>query len=96
VYQKYSWLELSKPIAGYRLHGNNKSISVRANRIIELAAFERIKFGQDSKRGLYLSLIGRLVKGLERLGPLGSKISKLIYLIANSLAFITCYRLPSI
>lgn len=96
LYRKHSWLELSKPIAGYRLHGDNKSMSVRTKRIMELAAFEKIKFGQNSMRARYLSLIGWLVKGSENLGPLEANISKLIYLVVNSLAFISCYRLPSI
>lgn len=96
AYQKFSWLELPKPVAGYRLHGDNKSMTVRAGRIMELAAFEKIKFGQDSMRAYYLSLIGKLVKNLESLGPIGTKISKIVYLVVNGLAFITCYRLPSI
>lgn len=96
VFQRYSWLELSKPVAGYRLHGDNKSMSIRAGRIMELATFERIKFGQNSIRGHYLSSIAKLVKILENMGNVGAKITKLIYLLVNSLAFITCYRLPSI
>lgn len=96
AYQRFSWLELSKPIASYRLHGDNKSMTVRATRIIELAAFERIKFGQDSIRGYYLTVVANMVKMLGNLGSIGAKISKLIYLLVNSLAFLTCYRLPSI
>jgi glycosyltransferase involved in cell wall biosynthesis len=96
AYQKYSWLELSKPIAGYRLHGKNKSMNVRSARILELATFEKVKFGQGSIRSHYLILVGQLVKSLEQLGKIGTRISNLIYLIVNALAFITCYRLPSI
>lgn len=95
-YQKYSWLELPKPVAGYRLHGDNKSMTVRAGRIMELADFEKIKFGQRSIRSYYLSFIGKLVKKLESCGSIGAKISKIIYLAVNGLAFLTCYRLPSI
>ena len=96
AYQKFSWLELSTPVAGYRLHGDNKSMTVRPERVKELAAFERIKFGQMSIRGFYLNFIGILILFLERLGPFGAKLSRLLYLVVNSLAFITCYRLPSI
>jgi glycosyltransferase involved in cell wall biosynthesis len=96
AYQKFSWLELPEPVAGYRLHGDNKSMTVRSGRIIELAAFEKIKFGKGSMRAHYLSLIGKLVKNLESLGSIGTKITRFIYLVVNSLAFITCYRLPSI
>lgn len=96
AYQKFSWLELTKPIAGYRLHGNNKSMSVRAARVMELAAFERIKFGHSSIRAFYLSLIGTLVNVFEKLGPFGVKLSRLLYLTVNGLAYVTCYRLPGI
>ncbi|WP_200883412.1 glycosyltransferase [Methylotenera versatilis] len=96
AYQKFSWLELTKPVAGYRLHGNNKSMTVRAGRIMELAIFEQIKFGQHSFRAYYLKLIGHLIKVLEKAGSVGTKLSKIIYMIVNALAFISCYRLPSI
>lgn len=96
AYQKFSWLELAKPVAGYRLHGDNKSMTVRAGRIMELAMFEQIKFGQHSFRVYYLKLISVLIKGLEKTGYIGTKLSKIIYMIVNALAFISCYRLPSI
>lgn len=96
AYQQFPWLELTEPVAGYRLHGDNKSMTVRAARIMELAAFEKIKFGQNSTRGYYLSLVGYFVKCFERLGRIGVMLSKLLYFFVNVLAYITCYRLPSI
>ena len=96
AYQKFSWLELSKPVAGYRLHGSNKSMTVRYERILELATFESIKFGGNSTRVHYLNLIGKLVKCLDGLGLCGKWANKLIYLTVNTLSYITCYRFPSI
>ncbi len=96
VYRNYSWLELTKPVAGYRLHGDNKSMSIRVDRIKELAAFEKIKFGEHSFRARYLNLIAFVVKNLERFGSVGLKISKKIYWLVNTMAFLSCYRLPSI
>lgn len=96
AFKKYSWLELSKPLAGYRLHGDNKSMTVRSGRVMELATFEKIKFGEGSLRSFYLKMVGKVLKSLEPLGGFGVQISKLIYLVVNGLAFITCYRLPSI
>ena len=29
VYSEYSWLALSDPVAGYRLHGSNKSLGIK-------------------------------------------------------------------
>jgi glycosyltransferase involved in cell wall biosynthesis len=89
AYQKYSWLELSKPVAGYRLHGENKSMSVRSSRIMELATFEGLKFGQKSLRCNYLRLIGKLVNFLESCGSIGKRISKYLYVLVNCIAFLT-------
>ena len=96
VYKKYSWLELSKPIAGYRLHGENKSMWVKSARIRELADFEVVKFGKNSLRAFYLRGIASLVNLFERMGRLGLYCSKGLYLLVNGLAYLTCYRLPSI
>ncbi len=96
AYINYSWLELSKPVAGYRLHGDNKSMSVKSKRIMELADFEFIKFGKSNWRGFYLRAVGRLVRLFESLGILGQFAAKGIYLLVNSLAYISCYRFPGI
>jgi glycosyltransferase involved in cell wall biosynthesis len=96
AYQRYAWLELPKPVAGYRLHGDNKSMSVKSKRIAELAAFEDMKFGQSSFRGAYLRSVAAMVRFLERGGMIGRTISKLLYYFVNGLAYLSCYRLPSI
>lgn len=96
VYSRFSWLELSKPIAGYRLHDGNKSLQIIPERIYELAQVERVKFGSLSCRALYLRLVGLTVGILRKIPFLGGALCRYIYNIVNSLAFITCYRLPSI
>lgn len=96
AYQKYSWLELPKPVAGYRLHGENKSMWVKSARIRELADFEVLKFGKSSLRAAYLRAIVLLVKVFEGWGGIGNSLSRGLYVIVNGLAYITCYRLPSI
>jgi glycosyltransferase involved in cell wall biosynthesis len=96
AYLNYNWLESTTPVAGYRLHGDNKSMSVKSKRIIELAAFEEIKFGQSCFRSRYLIWISSLVKKFEGMGRFGKKLSELVYLVVNSVAFISFYRLPSI
>ena len=96
VYKKYSWLELHKPVAGYRLHGKNKSMWVKSARIRELADFEVVKFGKNSLRAFYLRGIAWAVSLFERLGKLGLYCSKGLYFLVNGLAYLTCYRLPSI
>ena len=96
VYKKYSWLELHKPVAGYRLHGQNKSMWVKSARIRELADFEVVKFGKNSLRAFYLRGIAWMVSLFERLGKLGLYCSKGLYVLVNGLAYLTCYRLPSI
>ncbi len=96
AYQKYSWGELPKEVAGYRMHGDNKSAQVRSSRIKELAIFEGIKFGARSFRARYLVEIAAIVSVLERMGVIGAVCRKLLYQIVNSLAFASVYRLPSI
>jgi glycosyltransferase involved in cell wall biosynthesis len=96
AYNCYSWLELTNTMAGYRLHGENKSMSVKSVRIKELANFEKIKFGEHSWRALYLRGISCIVGFFERLGTFGKVASRVLYLMVNSIAFISCYRLPGI
>ena len=96
AYQSYSWLELPKPIAGYRMHGENKSAFVKSDRIRELASFEELKFGPNSFRSIYLRVIAGIIGLLEKLGSFGVPPTRLIYIIVNSLSYITIYRLPSI
>lgn len=95
-YLRYQWREFSEPIAGYRLHGDNKSMMVRPSRVFELAAFEELKFGTGCFRARYLMAIGRIVKKLETWSIFGTRVARGLYLIINSLAFLSFYRLPSI
>jgi glycosyltransferase involved in cell wall biosynthesis len=96
VYLQYKWLELAKPVAGYRLHGKNKSMLVKSARIKELAAFEAVKFGSPSFRQNYLQGVAEIVKVFETWGKTGSYFSKALYIIVNGLAYLTIYRLPGI
>lgn len=96
AYEKYSWIEVPKAVAGYRLHGDNKSMRVRSRRVMELAAFEEIKFGPKCLRSNYLRLIGVIVEKLEGYGSVGQMLSRVLYLAVNGAAFLSFYRLPSI
>ena len=96
AYQKYSWLELPKPVAGYRMHGDNKSGFVKSPRINELVKFEEIKFGSHSFRVFYLIGIGAVVRISEKMGLVGRLLNLLLYKLVNLLAFASAYRLPGI
>jgi len=96
AFQQYSWLEMTKPIAGYRLHGENKSMFVKSSRITELASFEELKFGQKSLRAKYLKGIAKLAAVFEHWGKKGQILNYWLYTVVNGVAFISCYRLPSI
>jgi len=96
AFEKYSWLELPKPVAGYRLHGENKSLTIRPERIDELADFEAIKFSNTSFRVMYLRVIAAVMRGCEKLGALSHPLKKCVYLVVNSLAYLSVYRLPGI
>jgi glycosyltransferase involved in cell wall biosynthesis len=96
AYRRFGWLELEKPVAGYRLHGDNKSMTIRPARIRELAEFERLKFGADSWRGTYLDAVGAAAAAFGRVPAVGAALQRALYLVVNSLSFATVYRLPGI
>jgi glycosyltransferase involved in cell wall biosynthesis len=96
AYTRFSWLELSKPIAGHRLHGDNKSLEINFTRVRELAKFEEIKFGCYSFRALYLHLISLVVMVFGKIPVIGVFLNKGVYMVVNSLSFLSYYRIPSI
>ena len=96
AYRRFSWVELPKSIAGYRLHGENKSHAVKSQRVLELARFEQVKFGPRSIRYYYLFLLSKVVRGLEILPVLRKPLLNALYYMVNSLSFLTFHRLPSI
>jgi glycosyltransferase involved in cell wall biosynthesis len=96
AFRQFCWLELGKPVAGYRLHGANKSMTVRPARIKELAEFERIKFGTHSLRGRYLDIVATAARLLGHVPAAGQWLQRLLYLAVNSAAFASVYRLPGI
>lgn len=96
AYQKYSWLELSRPVAGHRLHGDNKSLQISSDRINDLVKFEEIRFGTFSYRVIYLKSIASLVGIFSKIPIFGKIFCRTLYIIVNSLSFISCYRLPGI
>ena len=95
-YQTFSWLDLSKPVAGHRLHGLNKSLQIKPQRINELAEFEKFKFGKFSFRVYYLGSIAILIQFTDKIPILGKYLSKLTYYLVNSISFLSFYRIPSI
>ena len=96
AWRAFRWIEREPRVAGYRLHGDNKSLQVRPQRVLELARFERIKFGERSLRALWLSALGHFLAASERLPWIGRPIGRAAYLINNGLAFVTFYRWPGI
>lgn len=96
AYCRYSWLSIPKAIAGYRLHEENKSVTVRPVRVFELAKFEQYKFGRLSLRAGYLLLVYGAVKLVAGVPIVGRLMTRAIYLAVNSLSFATAYRLPGI
>jgi glycosyltransferase involved in cell wall biosynthesis len=96
AFQTFPWIFRSERMAGYRLHGANKSEGVRPDRIRELARFEAFKFSDGAFRERYLYAVADIARLASRL-PAGRRMAqKAIYLATNSLSFATCYRLPGI
>lgn len=96
AYCNFSWIEISKPIGGHRLHDKNKSLQISFERINELAKFEGVKFGIYSFRPIYLHIVSYFVFIFNKIPIVGPFLNKFIYFIINSLSFLTFYRLPSI
>ena len=96
AYSNFSWIELSKPIAGHRLHGKNKSLQINFKRVNELAKFEGVKFGTNSFRSIYLHIISYIVFVFDKIPVFGWLLNRVIYIIINSISFLTYYRFPSI
>ena len=96
AYSNFSWIELSKPLAGHRLHGKNKSLQINFDRINELAKFEGVKFGTNSFRSIYLHIVSYVVFFFEKIPVFGWLLNRIVYIIINSISFLTYYRFPSI
>ena len=96
AYCNFSWVELSKPLAGHRLHEENKSLQINFDRINELAKFEAVKFGTYSFRSIYLNIVSYVVFVFDKIPLVGWLLNRVVYVIINSISFLTYYRLPSI
>jgi glycosyltransferase involved in cell wall biosynthesis len=96
VHERFKWWYGEEEIAGYRLHGSNKSVGVRSERIDELASLERHKFGVRTLRGSYLDAIARVARACERLPARGRVAKRGIHVVVNGLSYLTAYRMPGI
>lgn len=96
AYKNFSWLELPKSVAGHRLHGDNKSLRINSERIKEIAKFEGVKFGAWSFRAMYLHLISLIVLIFSKIPIVGGLLNRIVYLIVNSISFLSYYRIPGI
>jgi glycosyltransferase involved in cell wall biosynthesis len=96
AYQRFRFMERPEIISGYRLHGSNKSMGVSWRRIVELSEFEAYKFGPSSFRASYLRFVAATVRSAGTVPVISSVLLRSVYLVVNSLSFLSWYRLPSI
>jgi glycosyltransferase involved in cell wall biosynthesis len=96
AYSSYPWLELTEEIAGYRIHDENKSVGVRADRVAELAMVERLKFGEGSRRARYLQKVAGFIRALDRLKVGRTAAKRALYLSVNAFSYASAYRVPGI
>ena len=78
------------------MHEKNKSLKINFDRINELAKFEGVKFGTNSFRSFYLHIVSYVVFVFDKIPVVGSLLNRVVYIIINSISFLTYYRLPSI
>jgi glycosyltransferase involved in cell wall biosynthesis len=92
----HRFVELGEEIAGYRLHGENKSLRISGERVLELARFEDHKFGPGSYRGRYLRVVAKILATLDR-APTGARhLKRALRFLVNGLSYVTVYRLPGV
>lgn len=83
-------------IAAYCLHGSNLSMGVKSERISEIADSNKCFFGLGF-RFSYLKLIGSITFLVNFLPSfLSRRITFGIYVLNNTLSFVSLYRIPSI
>ena len=89
-------IDQTQMIAGYRLHGLNLSMGVKAKRIHELARLDREVNGLGA-RYFYLWFLARLVNVIDWLpGGCAAPIKKSVHWLNNLLSYLTVYRWPGI
>lgn len=96
AHERFRWAEYDDRIAGYRLHGSNKSLHIPVGRVEELARLEAFKFGEESRRAAYLRRVARVLRRAERLPAGNSLVKRAVYTVVNSLAYASAYRIPGI
>ena len=95
-YLEFKWRWVDIAVAGYRKHGDNKSMGVKSDRIRELAEFEGMKFGSHSFRKKYLMMVFELIKYIEEFSFFKRFALRSTYLVINGLSYFSIYRLPGI
>lgn len=96
AHERFRWAEHDDRIAGYRLHGGNKSAGIRADRVEELARFEAFKFGDGSLRAAYLRRLAKLLRAADRAPLVARPLKRAVYGAANALSYASAYRIPGI
>jgi glycosyltransferase involved in cell wall biosynthesis len=96
AYGMFGFMERREIVAGYRLHGANKSAGVSWKRIAEMAAFEDARFGSGSLRGRYMRRVSNWAQSTDRLHWGGATARRCLRFAINAASFATCYRLPGI
>lgn len=97
VYRQYNlFMDQSIPIAGYRLHGDNLSLEIKKERILELAKLSE-KNLNSVFRVRYLYFVASLV-GLTSVLPksISKRLNLFVYVLNNLISYISVYRIPSI
>lgn len=96
AFTKFAWMELDKPISGMRAHPLNKSGRVIQERINEIALLEGFKYGVGSWRSRYVRAVGAVVGLVGRVPIVGDRMRRFVYLVVNSTAYLSFYRLPGV
>lgn len=86
----------NRPVCGYRLHGENKSLTIRPRRIAELCCLESFKYHPWHYRVLFLRIVSVSMAIFDAIPIVGQPLCQGIRMSVNTFAFLTCYRFPSV
>lgn len=83
-------------LSAYRLHGQNLSMGVKADRILEIAHYAKTTC-KAPFAAVYLKLLASVVKLTTVLpNPLRKWVQTMLYRLNNALSFLSVYKIPSI
>ncbi len=82
-------------VSGYRLHGNNLSLNIPVQRVLELSTLYHTVL-ERPLAAIYLKVFGQFLGAVEMVPGIGLWLKRLLRVCNNIASYITRYKIPSI